>query len=424
MIAFALAATLMASLALAFLLPPLLRKHATAVGASPAQANIAVYRHQLSEVEADVRSGMLGAEQLDVARRELERRLLDDVSRADGPSSGPLRRSPRAAVAVAVFVPLAALLIYAQLGSHQALRGRQAGESLPGSGHAMAVDQIETLAERLAARLEAQPGDAEGYAMLARTYGVLGRGAEAVSAYAKAAALAPGDAQLLADYADALAVSKGGGLEGAPMKLVQRALQADPHNAKALALAGTAAFDKKRYRAAVGYWERALGAAGDDPEFSVSIQESLEEARALSGTVRARVGGAPESEAASLASRTAARPSARSGVSGSVAIAPDLAKGLAPADTVFIFARAAEGPRMPLAMLTRQVKDLPMEFVLDDASSMIAGRKLSDAQRVVLVARVSRTGAAEPQPGDVEGTSAPVAIGTHGVHLRIDTTVR
>jgi cytochrome c-type biogenesis protein CcmH len=107
-----------------------------------------------------------------------------------------------------------------------------------------------------------------------------------------------------------------------------------------------------------------------------------------------------------------------------VAIAPDLAKGLAPADTVFIFARAAEGPRMPLAMLTRQVKDLPMEFVLDDASSMIAGRKLSDAQRVVLVARVSRTGAAEPQPGDVEGTSAPVAIGTHGVHLRIDTTVR
>jgi len=140
--------------------------------------------------------------------------------------------------------------------------------------------------------LKDNPGDGEGWATLARSYNVLGRFNEAAAAYEKAISLLPADAQLLADYADALAMSQGQKLDGKPFDIIQRALKADPANLKALALAGTAAFERKDYRGAVGYWEKVVQGAPADSEFSRSIGSSLEEAPCSGGGQDAGCGAA------------------------------------------------------------------------------------------------------------------------------------
>jgi cytochrome c-type biogenesis protein CcmH len=423
MIAFSIVAGVLVTLALTFVLWPLLRPHRMHEGDAARQANVAAYRQQVAELELDLRSGALDPEQHDATRLELERRLLEDAGGASQARPSEPKRSLRLAWVIGAGLPLAALLTYSQLGTPQALtRGRMA-ETVHGEAHGMGSTQIEVLAARLATRLATRPDDAEGWAMLARTYGVLGRAADAEAAYARAAALAPSDAQLLADYADSLAAASGGRLDGAPIRLVRRALAADPHNAKALALAGTAAFDRRRYREAVDYWQRAHAASGDDPEFQASLRASLEEARALAGTALAKDAPRPVRQGRNAAtSQGASYPQAA--ISGTVSLAPALAAGLDPADIVFIFARAADGPRMPLAMQTRKVADLPAHFVLDEAAAMAPGRTLADASRVVVIARVSRRGSAEPGPGDVEGGSRPVAAGARDVRVLLDTTLR
>jgi cytochrome c-type biogenesis protein CcmH len=124
----------------------------------------------------------------------------------------------------------------------------------------------------------------------------------------------------------------------------------------------------------------------------------------------------PEAVAAAATAPTSA--AARgAAVSGIVEIAPALAAKLAPTDTLFVFARAAEGSRMPVAILRAQAKDLPLKFTLDDRSSMVAGMKLSDQAQIIVGARVSKSGSATPQPGDLQAYSDPVAPGATGLRI-------
>jgi cytochrome c-type biogenesis protein CcmH len=218
----------------------------------------------------------------------------------------------------------------------------------------------------------------------------------------------PNDADILADYADALAMSQGRKLAGKPMELVQRALKADPNQWKALALAGTDAFDRKDYRAAVGYWERLRTSVPPESDMAQSLESSIAEARELGG-----MGAAPK-PAAPLAAAGGGR------VAGTVKLDAALAARADPNDTVFIFARPAEGPKMPLAIVRKQVKDLPLTFALDDAMAMSPQFKLSGFSDVVVGARVSKSGQAAPQSGDLEGLSAPVKVGATGVAIVID----
>ena len=215
----------------------------------------------------------------------------------------------------------------------------------------------------------------------------------------------PRDAQLLADLADVLAMTRGGAgagnLQGEPEQLVLRALEIDPKNLKALALAGTAAFERKDYSSAVRYWERMLPLVPADSEDARSIQGSLAEARALGGK-------SPPGNA----------------VKGMVRLSSKLAAAAAPDDAVFIFARAAEGPAMPLAVKRARVRDLPLEFSLDDSMAMAPGMNLSAHARVVVGARVSKSGLATPQPGDLQGLSKPVSNDARGVSVVIDSVVR
>jgi cytochrome c-type biogenesis protein CcmH len=290
------------------------------------------------------------------------------------------------------------------------------------------------MAARLAVRLEKEPDNAEGWVMLARTYYALNRHADAARAFERAAMLVPDSAELLADYADALAAAQGGTLSGKPLALVQRALKIDPAQWKALALAGTAAFDRKEYRQAVAYWERMKATVPPGSPIAQSIDSSIAEARALGGLKAGAdaaapptaMGKAPATPAAGATGKAAAGPPTaaaalpRAAVSGTVKLAPALAAKAAPNDTVFIFARAAAGSKMPLAVLRKQVKDLPARFTLDDAMAMAPNMALSNFGEVVVGARISQSGNAAPQSGDLEGLSPTVKVGASGIDIVID----
>ena len=417
MLTFLTAATLMVGGALIFLLMPLIRRPFNLRASMSAQTNlIALYRQQMSEVEADVAAGLLPQTQLDEATTELEHRLLTELPQRPTGAEVKWYKSSITAVVVSLTIPLAAGLLYWMLGSPDALTADALPTAFVQSGaHSTAPDQIETMVSRLADKLAANPDNPEGWAMLARSYDVLGRHDEAASAFARAAELLPGDAELLADYADALAMTMNGKLKGKPMQLVRRALKLDPENAKALALAGTEAFGRADYRGAVAFWSRAVRAAPEGTEFADSLRASLEEAKSLAAGRPANFLTARVSEAAPIAADR---------VAGRVFLASGLAAKASPGDTVFIYAQAQDGPRMPLAILTAKVKDLPMDFVLDDGLSMSPALKLSSVERVFVTARISRAGSATPQRGDLQGKIGPVRVGTGNNRVEISEIVK
>jgi cytochrome c-type biogenesis protein CcmH len=287
---------------------------------------------------------------------------------------------------------------------------------------------MSAMMDKLAARLKDNPGDAAGWAMLARSYGVLGRSTEAVAAYAKALDLSKNDSGLMVDYADALAVKNNRVLAGEPMKLINRALKIDPRNVKALAMAGTDAFDRKDYRGATKLWEQVVEFGGADNLFAQQIQGALAEARKLAGLPASAAPASSSAAAVALgavAPASAATPSLPNGsIQGTVTLAAALTREAKPEDTVFIFARAAEGSRMPLAILRKQVKDLPISFNLDDSMAMSPAANLSKAGRVTVGARISKSGNAIPEKGDLAGQSAPVTVGAKGLKIEIKDIVK
>jgi cytochrome c-type biogenesis protein CcmH len=198
-------------------------------------------------------------------------------------------------------------------------------------------------------------------------------------------------------------------LQGEPEKLLERALAVDPNNVKALVLAGTAAFDRNDRAGAIRYWERALSILPGESDMAQRVRASIAEAGGSAGKTQV------------------ARPAQAQGsasISGVVKLDPKLAGKVAPDDTVFIFARAAEGPRMPLAILRKQGRDLPVQFTLDDSMAMAPQMKLSAFPRVVVGARVSKTANATASPGDLQGLSAPVSVGAADIGVLIDTEIR
>ncbi len=397
---FLLIAAAMIAIAVGCLLVPLLARRPRA-GPAPEAVNLAILRDQLAELEADVARGVLARERYEQARAELERRALDEAQAYAGASSQPRPASAWTAAVLAAGIPVGAVIFYLVVGAPSALLQQR------DEGHQMTREKVEQMVAGLAARLEKAPDNPEGWRVLGRSYSVMGRYPEAARAYERATALTPGDADLLADYADALAMAQGQSMAGKPLELVDRALKIDPDQWKALALAGTAALERKDYAHAIAYWERLRKVLPPGSGMEESVEASIAEARALAG---ARPAPKPKAAAAAR-------------VAGRVSLAQGLAARAAPTDTVFIFARAASGPPMPLAVLRKQVRDLPLQFTLDDTMAMAPNLKLSDFPEVVVGARVSRSGSATAQSGDLRGQSKPVKIGTTGIAVVIDTAI-
>jgi cytochrome c-type biogenesis protein CcmH len=298
----------------------------------------------------------------------------------------------------------------------------------PSAPHAMASGPIEAMVDRLAERLKTNPEDGEGWAMLARSQVVLGHYEPALKSFAQAVKRRPDDASLLADEADALAMTHDRSLKGEPTALIQRALQLDPKNVKALALAGTAAFDRKDFKEALRHWEALERIAPPESPIAVQVRAAIDEARRQAGLPPLPPASSPLSAMSAGASASGAAPAMANAssapgavmVAGTLSLAPALKARVSPDDSVFLFARAVDGPRMPLAVIRKQVKDLPMPFTLDDRTAMSPQAPLSGSRQVVLVARVSHSGNPLAQPGDLQGMSGPVAVGATGVRLEIN----
>ena len=350
--------------------------------------------------------------------------------RDDGASSKGL------VAGLVVFVASVTAAGYAWVGNPQALdptlRSAAAPADAASAPTAIAPAQIEAMVQMLETRVTERPDDADGWAMLGRARSLLDRHVQAAPAFKRAMELRPGDANLIADYADALAMASGRSLDGEPARLVEQALKLDPDNLKALSLAGTVAFNGGSYARAITLWERMAALAGPG-EGAPQIQAGIDEARrrlaagptatlpAPTAAAAASVAGVTSVTSVTRATGAASAPAAA--LRGSVSLAPALAARVRADDTLFVFARAAEGPRMPLAILRKQVRDLPLEFVLDDSSAMSPAARLSSSRSVVVGARISRAGDAMPQPGDLQGWSAAVAPGASGLKIVISEVV-
>ena len=424
MTAFLVVAAVMVAGALLAVLPPLLTRREAEMSDRGA-ANIGLLRRQLEDNDAELRAGTIDRGQWESTRREIERRAVEESQAADGaqPVAAAAERSPRIALLLAILLPIAATALYIVLGEPRAMSGKPPQEEA--AGHAEENERILAMAESLARKLKAAPEDGDGWAMLGRTYAFLGRFQEATNAFEEAMKRRPEDARLLADYADTYAASKGGGsLMGEPEKLIKRALALDPNQPKALALAGTIAFQKKDFAAAARQWERALSVMPEDSGFARQIAAGLAEAREAMGQPKsAAIPSVPAKAAPAKGAATAATgASASRTVSGTVTISPELARRASPDDTLFVFARLPEGGGPPLAVVRAIVRELPLKFSLDDSMAMGPENKLSGAARVVITARITKSGGVVPQPGDLEGASKPVTPGASGVAVLIDKT--
>lgn len=395
--------------------------------------SVASLKKQILDLKAQHAGASVDKSHFDARLAALERKLLDAVmqqSHAGTPEAQTAisEAKPGKGLLVGVFalIVLVAGAGYVWKGSPGLATGGP-GMSQQGGGageqgnapHSSSMDQISAMTEKLAARLQAQPDDVEGWGMLARSYTVLGRQEEALQAYEKALSLRKEDAPLLADYADVLAMKNGGKLTGAPMKQVEKALKIDPRNIKALALAGSEAFDRKDFATAIKHWEKVVQFGPAESPMVQQIQGGLDEARRLSGIAPPAMpfAGGPMSGAAQA-------PAAASGasvgsVSGTVTLSPALRAKVQPDDTVFVFARPIGGSRMPLAILRKQVKDLPIQFTLDDSMAMTPANTMTTAGTFTVGARVSKLGNAMPQPGDLSGQSGTVKVGATGLQIEI-----
>jgi cytochrome c-type biogenesis protein CcmH len=274
-------------IALVFVLPPALQRSAEAdreTDDARRQANIAVYRDQLSELASDLQNGIVSEEQYAADREEIERRLLEDTKSTEQNRPPVLASARSTAYAVGIAIPIVAVVLYLNVGNPKSITGEAVANrpASPASGERTQAQIVANVAA-LAERLKANPSDAQGWTMLARSYSSMEKFAESAGAYAKATELTPDDANLWAEYAFATAMASGRSLEGRPMELIQQALKVDPQNAKALQLAGSAAFQAKDYKKAVDYWQRVLKQVPPGSDVAATIQERIDEAKALAG---------------------------------------------------------------------------------------------------------------------------------------------
>ncbi|MBZ0096734.1 MAG: c-type cytochrome biogenesis protein CcmI [Sulfuricella sp.] len=407
------------AVALAFVLPPLLRRDVRPgqpdSRVDRKEANVAIYYDQLAELKADLDSGELDAAQYEDARREIEKRLSEDVPLEPAPvSAAQASRWPGYVLAGAI--PVLAIAMYMGLGNPDALLESRADV---GQGQHDAAPMIAALE----AKLKAKPEDAAGWYMLARSYASIGKYDESARAFEKAAELFPDDARLLADYADALAMAQGQNLQGKPRELINKALKLNPNDEKTLNLAASAAYQNKEFAQAASYWRRLLKVLPPDADIAKDIAAAIEEAEKLAASLGGLDNLSKMSEKSGAGEKTEQPQQGVAAISGMVTVSKELIAKMSPTDRVFIFAQAPQGPKMPIASLKIDSRQLPYHFTLDDSVSMSPNDKLSNHAEVTISARVSKSGQAMAQSGDLQGKIGPVKLGQQGVAIVIDTVV-
>ncbi len=404
-------------LALSFLVWPLWRKSAADNSVLRDAANLEILRDQANELETDLQSGLLTQEAFEQGKRELQVRLLDEVKSTEASKPAARNTARMLGMVLAVLIPLCSVLFYLKVGNVAAiLPQEQQAESAEGFG----VLRSEAALQELEAKLAKNPNNPNGWLMLARSYSELQRYADAVRAYQELVKLVPNESQVWTNYADALAMTNNQSLLGEPTKLLDKALQLDPENSTALALAGSADMERGDYVAAITHWQKLVTLLPPDFPQLQMIRDGIAQARDF----LAKQPGGREKLAKLPAAPQVAKADPAKAITGRVSLSDAMKGKASPNDFVFILARAAEGPRMPLAVIRKQVKDLPIDFTLDDGMAMQPQMKLSGFDKVVVLARISKSGMPMAQPGDIEGTAGIVKPGAKGINITIDTLVK
>ncbi len=404
--------------ALSFLIWPLWRKSASNNNVLRDAANLEILRDQGSEMEADLRNNLLTQDAFEQGRRELQVRLLDEVKSTENPVTGVRNPARILAMVMIVLIPLSSVLLYLKVGNVNAMLPpeQQQAESADGFG----VLKSDVALQALEAKLAKNPDNPKGWLTLARSYSELQRYADAVRAYKELVRLVPNESQIWTNYADATAMNNNQSLLGEPTKMLDKALELDAENTTALALSGSAAMERGDYVAAITHWQKLISLLPPDYPQIQMIIDGVTQARDF---LSKQPGGREKLAKLPAAPQKAAANPALA-ITGRVSLSPEMASHANPDDFVFILARAAQGPKMPLAVIRKQVKDLPIEFTLDDSMAMQPQMKLSGFDKVVVLARISKSGTPMAQPGDIEGTAGTVKPGTHDLKITLDTLVK
>jgi cytochrome c-type biogenesis protein CcmH len=408
------AAVVCVAIALAFVLPPLLRKKQVEAKAARRDINIAVYRDQMKEMEADRTNGLLSETQFQVSKVELESRLAEDALSQSDASMVPVA-SRRLGFTLAGVLPLAAFGLYFVMGNPMSLIQIAEAQANPQIAQGpQGEHDILQMIQKVEERTKTNPDDAEAWIILGKTYAAVGHWPEALHAYEKAIKLKPDVPAVMTGYAEALAISRNRVLKGEPIMMVLQALEKDPDDLKGLELAAINAFQEENYAKAAYYFKQLHKQLPPDSPYAQDVLEGQKEANRLA---RGAMTGMDNLADPSAAPSKPAAPGLT--IHGKVDVAPALKSKLGEGGTIFLFARSATGGA-PVAALRSDVIEFPLEFELSDAMAMNPDNKLSNFKEVTLTVRISKSGDPMGASGDLEGSLTGVKVGSKDIKLTID----
>lgn len=417
------------AIAIVFIVYPLWRGAPKRNTVARDAANLAILRDQIAEMDNDLKNGLLTPELYEQGKRELETRVLEEVGEVAAQAAPGAQPHKILAIVLSILLPVTAFGVYFIVGEPAAMRPADTASMAQGNPNSGmegmgGMMRTENGIRELEKRVDANAQDGEAIVMLARSYMEMERFDDSAKMYAKLVKLIPDEAWVWVDYADAQAMANGQTLRGKPTEFINKALQLDPSHMKTLALAGSAAMERGDFANAIQYWEKLLKQLPPGGEDAVAIQGGIGEARQLLAQMNNGGKAAPVPQQIAPPQAVPSAVSGKERITGRVTLDPKLKNKYHPDDTLFVLARAAEGPKMPLAILRMRVRDLPLDFELDDNMAMAPQMKLSNFDKVVVVGRISKAGTAMPQAGDAEGFSIAVKPGSQDVKLNIDRVVQ
>lgn len=401
-------------IALAFVLPPLLRRKGAAAKAARRDINIAVYRDQLHEMETDRANGLLTEEQFQTAKVELEARLAEDALAQTDQAMSP-KGSRRLGWSMAAVLPAAAFGLYFWLGSPAALTAiAEAQANGANSQMVKGEHDIMKMIQQVEAKTKAEPENAEAWTLLARTYAAVEHWQEALGAFEKAYKLRPDVPAIMTGYAEAMAIANNRTLDGKPMELVLTALVKDPNDIKGLELAGIANFQKRNFAQAAYYFKQLGKQLPPESPYAQDIQAAYQEAKRQSESGLTGMDNLADQAA------PAAKATPGATIHGKLDIAPALKGKVTDKDVIFLFAKGAEGGP-PVAAIRTSAAKFPLDFELNDSMAMNPENRLSKFKEVQITARIAKSGDIKGAAGDLEGSLKAVKVGSNDVKLIIDT---